>query len=105
MRPNLWLCLIFLCFAISGCAAIAEALFKGVVESACHTAYGESEEERQDRQEMERYREHWDTPGRSSSEIEREARGKFRKKHGRDPNLNWHERENYPVVDFDDDDS
>ncbi len=105
MRSIQLLCLLALCFASSGCAAICDSLFEGLVESACNAAYGESDEERKDRQEMERYRERWDTPGRTSCEIEREAKRDFRKKHGRDPNLNWHERENYPVVEFDDDDN
>ena len=72
----------------SGCASIFESL----VDSAVGAAFGESSEEGSDRQKMEEYRKHWSTPGRMDSEIEEEARGTFRRKHGREPNLNWHVR-------------
>lgn len=78
--------------ACSGCASIAESLFDAAMESAVSAAFGESDQERRDRREMEDYRRCWSTPGRTPEEIEVESRGSFRKAYGRKPNLNWHAR-------------
>jgi len=74
--------------ACSGCSVIAE----GLVDAALGAAVGETEQERKDREALEAYRRLWSTPGRNAWEIEAEARGTFRRVHGREPNLNWHAR-------------
>jgi hypothetical protein len=73
----------------SGCAAVAVGVCECVWEGMCDAAFsaitGESDEERSDRHLMESYRQSWATPGRTDYEIETEACGTFRRKHGRDP--------------------
>jgi hypothetical protein len=80
------LCCLTVLSACSGCRSIAESL----IDSAFNGMHGESKQERRDREAMEGYRRTWSTPGRTDGEIETEARGTFRKVHGREPNLNWH---------------
>lgn len=74
------LCLFLAIAPLSGCSSLYHAL--------C----GESDAERHDREKLAEYRKHWSTPGRTSAEIETEARGTFKREHGRDPQLNWHAR-------------
>ncbi len=64
--------------ASCGCASL--------IEDLAYSAFGESSEEHRDRKAMERYREHWSTPGRTPYEVEIESRGTFRRVHGREPN-------------------
>lgn len=74
----------------AGCAMVIEGLCENAINSAVHRACGGSSQEREDRESMESYRRSWSTPGRRTHEVETEARGTFRRAHGRDPNLNWH---------------
>ena len=65
---------------MSGCSLLDDGI---------HAATGESRAERQDRHALEQSRQTWSTPGRTPYEVETEARGSFRRQHGREPSLNW----------------
>ncbi|WP_166831963.1 hypothetical protein [Thalassoroseus pseudoceratinae] len=95
MRGSL-VCLFLLVFACSGCAAITAAISETCLQGTLDAAYRETEQEKTDRRELERYCEIYAFPGRTQSEVETAARRAFHLEHGREPNLNWHIRENYP---------
>jgi hypothetical protein len=75
-------------FSLSGCQSMADSLISGLLDSAWSSMWGESDQQRADRYELQGDRESWSTPGRTSYEIDTEARGTFRKVHGREPDIN-----------------
>ena len=81
-------CVLLLLAALGGCKGIGGS----PAEEGVHALAGESCQERADRHALDRYRSAWSTPGRTPYEVEVEARANFRRKHGRDPNLNWSAR-------------
>ena len=80
----------------SGCAGVATVVTASVMQGVTNLAYRESKQEAADRRELEEYCEVYAFPGRSPAEIEEAGRRAFHLEHGREPNLNWHIRENYP---------
>jgi hypothetical protein len=84
-----WALVLPLCLT-AGCASMMDSLVDSLFDS------GESEQQRADRKKMDTYRQTWSTPGRRPHEVEIEARGTFKRVHGREPDVDQPMRRGCP---------